>query len=355
MVIKILIVDDEPINVKLIEEILQYEEGFQYKSTTDGESALALLDEYDPDIIILDIMMPGMNGYDVCRKIKQQGKHRFAKILMVSGKTLIEERLEGYEAGADDYITKPFVDDELLAKIKVFSALKKTEEIDELKTGILQLFSHETKTPLNGIILGSQLILDTPALPEKIIEYAKLIKISGERIHDLVRKILLLSSLKTNNSLNYGSQTVLQYMEDTVKQAKQQHHSVSCAFTIDCPVDFHVNVDWKLFHEAFFAVVNNAIEFSPQGGTVSIAAHKNPEKVYFRVKDEGEGIKPSRIEKIFDEFYSQNIENHSKGTALSLAIGKKIMKLHGGNLTAESVPGEGATFIFSFPGEVAVD
>jgi len=125
MAIKVLIVDDEPINVKLIEEILEYEQDFQYRSAFNGIDALALVDEYNPDLIILDIMMPGMSGYDVCAKIKSDKKHKIAKVLMVSGKAMIEERLQGYEAGADDYITKPFVDDELLAKLKVFSKLKR--------------------------------------------------------------------------------------------------------------------------------------------------------------------------------------------------------------------------------------
>lgn len=348
MTIKVLIVDDEPINVKLIEEILQYEDDFQHRSAANGEAALAILDEYNPDIIILDIMMPGMNGYDVCREIKNQGRHKFSKILMVSGKSLVEERLQGYSAGADDYITKPFVDDELLAKLKVFSDLKKTEEIDELKTGILQLFSHETKTPLNGILLGSQLILDTPSLPEKVIEYAKLIKISGERIHDLVRKILLLSSLKNCRSLNFGVQSVRQYLEGVAHQNKHPLES-ECTFEIECPEDFNLEVDWKLFHEAFYATVQNAIQFSPKGGTVKISAIYNDKNIFLRVKDEGPGIESALIERIFDEFYSQNIENHSNGTALSLAIGQKILNLHNGNLVAESVPGEGATFVFTLP------
>lgn len=353
MPIKVLIVDDEPINVKLIEEILEYEEGFQYESAIDGESALTLLDGYNPDIIILDIMMPGMNGYDVCKEIKKRNHHKFAKILMVSGKSSVEERLEGYKAGADDYISKPFVDDELLAKLKVFSDLKRTEEIDELKTGILQLFSHETKTPLNGILLGSQLILDTPSLPNKVNEYAKLIQISGERIHDLVRKILLLSSLKNNRSLHFGSQSVKQYLQGVVNQSK---HPLDLGFNfeIDCPKDFNLEVDWKLFHEAFFATINNAIQFSPKGGTIYLSANCDEKNVYFRVRDEGPGIQPALLERIFDEFYSQNIENHSKGTALSLAIGQKILNLHDGNMRAESTPGKGATFIFTLPLSTAV-
>jgi len=348
MPIKVLIVDDEPINVKLIIEILRYEEDFQYRFAVDGESALALLDECNPDIIILDIMMPGMNGYEVCREIKKRGRHKFSKILMVSGKSLVEERLEGYSAGADDYITKPFVDDELLAKLKVFADLKKTEEIDELKTGILQLFSHETKTPLNGILLGTQLILDTPSLPDKVVEYAKLIQISGERIHDLVRKILLLSSLKNNRSLNFGCQSIRQYIEGVIQQTKHPLEEEYC-FDLSCHEDFILEVDWKLFHEAFYAAIHNAIQFSPKGGTVFISVEHEKKNVCIRIRDEGPGLKPALMEKIFDEFYSQNIDNHSKGTALSLAIGQKIMQLHEGNLTAESPPGEGATFVFTLP------
>jgi two-component system, sensor histidine kinase and response regulator len=348
MAIKVLIVDDEPINVKLIEEILEYEDDFQYRAAANGMDALALLDEYNPDIIILDIMMPGMSGYDVCRRIKKDKKHKFAKVLMVSGKAMVEERLEGYAAGTDDYITKPFVDDELLAKLKVFSKLKKTEEIDELKTAILQLFSHETKTPLNGILLGSQLILDTPSISEKVSEYAKLIKISGERIHDLVRKILLLSSLRNNRSLKTGCQSVQKYLHGVVELVTGAKDE-KCKVIVNCPNDFILEVDWKLFHEAFYAVVENGIKYSPAGATVELAASCDDSAVTFRVVDKGPGIDPEIKEMIFDEFYSQHIENHTKGTALSLAIGKEIMNLHQGKLCVESVLGEGASFIFTLP------
>lgn len=348
MTIKILIVDDEPLNVKLIEEILEYEQDFQCRSALNGMEALALLDSYYPDIIILDIMMPGISGYEVCRRIKKDHKHRFAKILMVSGKAMVEERLEGYQAGADDYITKPFVDDELLAKLKVFSKLKKTEEIDALKTSILQLFSHETKTPLNGILLGSQLIIDTPFVSDKIVEYANLIKISGDRIHDLVRKILLLSSLRNKRPLHFSAQSVQEYLNGIARETPSQHEK-NCTLRVNCPLDFVLNVDWELFHEAYFSVVENGIKYSPCGATIELVASTEEGLATFRVIDKGEGISPEIKEKIFDEFYSQNIENHTKGSALSLAIGKEIMHLHQGELCVQSTLGEGSCFTFTLP------
>lgn len=347
MISKVLIVDDEPINVKLIEEILEYEDSFTCKTAVSGEDALSMLDHYHPDIILLDIMMPGISGYEVCHRIKKDKRHKFAKVLMISGKAMVEERLQGYEAGADDYITKPFIDDELLAKLKVFSKLKKTEEIDELKTSILQLFSHETKTPLNGILLGSQLIIDSPSLPAKITDYAKLIKISGERIHNLVRKILLLSNLRNNKKLFFRSQSVQKYLSELVETTCS--NKKKCSVTVNCPTDFDMNVDWNLFHEAFSAVVENALKYSPENEPIVIDAFIRESGPFFRVTDQGNGLDPSSKDKIFDEFYSQHIENHSKGTALSLAIAREIMTLHLGTLTVESELGQGASFLFTLP------
>ena len=299
MTTKVLIVDDEPINVTLIEEILEYEENFQYKSVLNGLDALASLDTYNPDIVILDIMMPGISGYEVCRRIKNDKKYKFSKVIMVSGKAMIEERLQGYEVGADDYITKPFVDDELLAKLKVFSKLKKTEEIDQLKTTILQLFSHETKTPLNGILLGSQLILDTPFLSEKIADYAKLIKLSGERIHDLVRKILLLSSLRNNRHLRTETQSVSRYLDELAIHFNTVP-GLKCMLAVNCPTDFNLTVDWTLFHEAFNAVIENAIKYSPAGAMVKVSATNEDAFSVFEVIDSGLGIAPEHQKMIFD-------------------------------------------------------
>ncbi len=115
---KILIVDDDPMNLKFLKEILSDE--YNIKAALSGEEALEIIFDFMPEILSLDIMMPGVDGYEVCKKIRANEKLANIKILLVSAKAMLNEKLMGYEVGADDYITKPFEHEELLAKIKIF-------------------------------------------------------------------------------------------------------------------------------------------------------------------------------------------------------------------------------------------
>ena len=115
---KILIVDDDPMNLKFLKEILSDE--YNIKAALSGEEALEIIFDFMPEILLLDIMMPGVDGYEVCKKVRASEKLANIKILLVSAKAMLNEKLMGYEVGADDYITKPFEHEELLAKIKIF-------------------------------------------------------------------------------------------------------------------------------------------------------------------------------------------------------------------------------------------
>jgi len=115
---KILVVDDDPMNLKFLKEILSDE--YNIKAALSGEEALEIIFDFMPEILLLDIMMPGIDGYEVCKKIKANEKLANIIILLVSAKAMLNEKLRGFEVGADDYITKPFEHEELLAKIKVF-------------------------------------------------------------------------------------------------------------------------------------------------------------------------------------------------------------------------------------------
>ncbi|PCI24204.1 MAG: hypothetical protein COB67_11835 [SAR324 cluster bacterium] len=128
---RILIIEDDETNVEILMEILQ--DDYTLHVSFSGEEGLDNICSFAPDIVLLDVMMPGMNGYEVCRHIRQNPQLAFIKVILVSAKAMLNERLEGYEAGADDYITKPFDHSELIAKLQVFQRLKYAEEMNKVK------------------------------------------------------------------------------------------------------------------------------------------------------------------------------------------------------------------------------
>ncbi|MCZ6449819.1 MAG: response regulator [Deltaproteobacteria bacterium] len=131
---RILLVDDNPTNLAILAEMLGDE--YRWEAATSGEEALEIAPDFQPDLILLDVMMPGINGYETCRRIRANPALRNVKIVMVSAKALVSERLEGYDAGADDYLTKPFDEKELLAKVRVYLSREQMKrEIMEMLRG----------------------------------------------------------------------------------------------------------------------------------------------------------------------------------------------------------------------------
>lgn len=127
---KILVVDDDAVNLDVIEEALDNE--YNIKTCLNGEETLNVIEQYNPDIVLLDIMMPGIDGYEVCQKIRENPNLYHTKIIFISAKEMLKDRLAGYQVGGDDYIVKPFEEEELRAKVKVFLRLKYEEEIKSL-------------------------------------------------------------------------------------------------------------------------------------------------------------------------------------------------------------------------------
>ncbi|MFQ5501382.1 MAG: response regulator [Phycisphaerae bacterium] len=186
---KILAVDDSATNVAVMQEMLN--EAYNLKTAASGEEALEIANDFRPDITLLDIMMPGIDGYEVCRRMRATPSLRQTKIIMVSAKALVSERLEGYAAGADDYITKPFAEDELQAKIKVYLRLKNVEEVDQLKNGVVSLLGHEMRSQINGILLPTTLLMsdeDMAGVERKML--ADMVYRNIKRLHGLLEDIV---------------------------------------------------------------------------------------------------------------------------------------------------------------------
>ncbi len=344
---KILIVDDARINLELLKKLL--EDRYIIETAESGEKALEIIPDFRPDLILLDIMMPGIDGYETCRRIRKEPQYRFIKIILVSAKALVEDRLQGYEAGADDYIIKPFDTKELKAKVKVFSQLKREEELNQLKGDLLILFSHETKTPLSVIIGLSEILQKSYDLEDDLKKHIETISQKAYQLLDFINKTAFICSLKSGLEPSKSLGSVTTHLKGATKMLNDTASQKKVAFELDIINDMELYADWTVFDKALGFVLENAVKFSPEGGTVTIQTELSEGQYETRIIDQGEGIKSDWIDNIFDEFAVQNIMHHQKGQGLSLAISRYIMELHNGTIGVESTLGNGATFILSLP------
>lgn len=352
---KVLLVDDDARNIRIFEEILEDE--FILDSAGDGESALEKVGSYGPDIVLLDVMMPGIDGLEVCRRIRQHDDFRYIKIILVSGKARLEERLEGYAAGADDYVTKPFDHMELLAKVNVYAKLKTIEEVDRLKTDFLFLITHETGTPLNAIIGFSTLLLNDQSLSDEQKAMAGEILDAGRYLHEKVDRILLLSALKKEEDC---PKTEI-FSHDLVESALQAVEGVirEKNITIDRTRNegFRFQGNYQLVQKALIFLMENAVKFTPGGGTVKVREFVSDDGQHqlIQVQDNGSGIGGKLSDMLFGEFRVTSINHHDNGLGISLALVKIIVELHGGTVHAEDAADGGAILTVSFPAKAQED
>ncbi|MCA9728837.1 MAG: response regulator, partial [Candidatus Eisenbacteria bacterium] len=194
---RVLAVDDDAMNLLILREIL--EEECDLQTVDNGQAALEAARTFRPDLILLDIMMPGMSGLEVCRAVRAEPSLRFIKIILVSAKASLTERLEGYDAGADDYVIKPFDGSELLAKVRVFCSLRFMEETDQIKSDFLTVLAHETRTPLTRIV-GAVAVLGDLAKSGDTQQFLQIIDQASGQIQYLLDRILLILSFRMSAS-----------------------------------------------------------------------------------------------------------------------------------------------------------
>ena len=343
---KILIVDDDPIGRHILEEAL---EQYETRTAGTGTEALTLIGAFQPDLVLLDVNLPEFSGYDVCRAIREDKSAHLMKIVLVSANVSLEERLRGYAAGADDYVTKPFDTEELQAKVDVFVKLKREEEVAEAKSNLLGLFTHETRTPL-GVIIGlSDLLRSDPGKSEETRQCAHAIYKSGLDLHQFIEKATLLGRLKggykpersrdilhlhVNRAINRNQPLI---DEKDISIIKQISHEIS------------MDLDWEMMDEVLSYMIENAVKFSEPGDEVTVAAVQEDSVCRIRISDHGEGISSSWINSIFGEFAIRDLNHHKRGQGLSLSISKQVVELHAGRIDVYSELGLGTSFKITLP------
>jgi signal transduction histidine kinase len=277
-------------------------------------------------------MMPGIDGYETCRRLREDPELRYVKIILVSAKAMTSERLRGYQAGADDYITKPFVPEELEAKVEVFLRLKNVEELDLLKTDALVLLNHETRTPLTGIRSTLELLAHNPEAPFE--ERDRLLAIamgSCFRLESLLDKALLIAELRaekadlTEQVVSFDSllEAALDYTQPLFNERGVELCIGRGAGATLCGAPQYLRI-------ALQALLESAVCNSPKGGKIGLGAETAGDDTFITLTDEGPGLRS------FMELATPDLRHHSGGDSLGPALSHEIIRRHSGSITLDA-------------------
>ncbi len=380
--ITILIVDDTPANISILGEFLT---PYKVKVALDGYKALRMLEEgLRPTIILLDIMMPGIDGYEVCKRIKNNPETRDIPVIFISALSDLADKVKGFQYGAVDYITKPFHLAEVNSRItshlnitlyrkelqkanelleqkvrertlELESAKEKAEEANRVKSHFLSLFSHEMRTPLAGIMGFSEALIDGVEGSEKQ-EYISYLYDSAQRLKGTIESILTLKNLEAETKqLVAVSFDVAARVQTLIKphidKAKDKKLAVKVNFLMQ---DNMVTLDQGMFDVILNNIVGNAVKYTEQGTVnVTLTDDRSGEErfLYLVVKDTGPGIPQEKHIQIFEEFrqVDEGIRRNFEGVGLGLSLVRKYVEACGGSIELESFTGRGSIFTIKLP------
>lgn len=347
---RVLAIDDDPLNQAIYEEIFAGD-GYELSLGASCAEAIESVTAQRPDVLILDILLPDGSGYDVCRALRSDPDLRFTKIILVSCRRRVEERLEGYEAGADDYVTKPFAYDELIAKVQVFAKLKSIEELNEFKASVIRLLCHETRTPLNAIVGPAEMLAVSDDISrEDRLEWADMILGSSRKLVELNEKVLMLSGLR-GETLTIARHPV--NLVPLIGAVTEEFRAIAAERRVDIriegPDELVVAGEDDSLQFVMRALIDNAMRVSPEESELVIEYERDGHSGRVAVIDQGPGIGPDLASCLFEEMAEVDIRHHHQGLGLSLALCRSIVEHLEGRIHAQSSPGRETRFTFELP------
>lgn len=399
---KILIVDDMPANIKFLSEALRPD--YRVIAATSGAEALSIAaSAAPPDIILLDIIMPEMNGYEVCKALKESEQTRDIPVIFITALGEEEDEAKGLELGAVDYITKPFkpaivrarigatlqLKEEMDARKKLLLELEQLNEnlehlvkertleleqanqqlmeLDRMKTAFMTAVSHELRTPLTSVRGFSELTLrdfkstflpkgparrKTDTVSMKIDNNLKVIVVESKRLQSLINNVILLTALDAD-MVDWDMEFVpaVDIVQDAVARvedlATKKELEVKLDVEPELPMVFG---DKSRLLQTMHNLLHNAVTFTEQGA-VSITAKREKDTVLFQISDTGLGIDSETCPNIFNKFrqIGEILTDKPCGLGLGLPICKAIVEHHGGKIWFKSEQGRGSVFSFTLP------
>ena len=386
----ILIVDDTIYNIQLL-SLMLVRQGYKVQQATSGLEALEKVEQELPDIILLDIRMPALNGYEVCIRLKANPVTKDIPIIFISSVEEPSEKVEAFSVGGVDYISKPFQLIEVLARIETHlrlcslqkklqeqneqlqiatealsRSLKQERALSQMKTDFISVVSHEFRTPLTTIQSASELLEHYQWTKAEEVEQLHQIQSEVKHMTALMEDVLFLSGTNTNKvKINLTSFDILNFCRQILRQTQRTFakgynlksflYITNTNTSIENPhlqtelPNLIVTMDEKLLRQILTNLLTNAIKYSPQNKNIDFQITLESDRVCFVVTDYGIGIPEDDLEHLFSAFHRGKNVGVLPGTGLGLSIVKNCVDIHHGTISVESQLEIGTKFTVVLP------
>ncbi len=355
----ILIIEDNPINLRILLHVLM-NAGFNVLVADAGEPGLLMAYENTPDIILLDVILPGIDGFEVCRQLKINEVTQAIPIIFITGLTKTENIVQAFEIGAVDYITKPLQAAEVLARINTHLTMNRLQidlanEVEERGRLIEELnafahmVAHDLKNPLGNIVgFANILQKEYGRLPQDEIQFAlDAVSDSAYKMSDIIDALLSLARVRQSEVTLYAVE-MDSIITEVLKRLKQNLKEANAS--IECPSSWpQVMGHRSWIEEVWVNYISNAIKYGGDPPQISLGwSEESEDFICFWVQDNGPGLTTDQQEKLFRPFTRFN-QDKVEGHGLGLSIVQRIVLKLGGHVGIESTPGAGSKFLFSLP------
>ena len=388
----ILVIDDNPTNLEILDYTLSVA-GYTVNTETKGANVIQRIHFSIPDLILLDILLPDINGLELCQRLKSDPVTESIPIIFMTALAATVDRVKGLNLGAVDYITKPFQREELLARVQTHlslrqlsktlevknqqlteltedlenkvaerttelkQALEKEKELNQLKSRFITMASHEFRTPL-AIISSSSGILQEFSdrlNEERKQEHLQTIQNTIKHITQILDDVLMINRAEGNKiELYLEAADIIDFCRYLIQETAANHSQYSINFSVDLgekitAESLIIQFDKKLLQQVITNLLNNAIKYSPNHNLVNFNLTKVDDQIIFKISDHGIGIPETDQVKLFESFHRASNVGNIAGTGLGLSIVKQCVDLHRGRISVESQIGKGTTMTVSIP------
>jgi hypothetical protein len=357
---KVLVVDDVPTNVMLVQAILK-KEGYTILTTDGGAKALRIAQEKHPNLILLDIMMPEMDGYEVLQHLKSNPETNDIPVIIMSALSDMQSIVKGYQLGAIEYVTKPFQREELVKRVahryELFSIKRIKRELEdtiESRDTLYSVIAHDLRSPLGSLKMMNNAILmmvDKKQVSDEVFEMLQMMNKTSEEIFQLLDNLLKWAKNRLNKQSIYKQTVDINGIINSTAQlfipmATQKNIHITIE-NMDSELMGAIDID--MVKTIVRNLLSNAIKFSYENGNIILSSKTEGDFVIVSVQDAGKGIKKEDQDKLLKQntHFTTYGTNNEKGSGLGLMLCKDFIEQHGGKLWFESEEGKGTTFHFS--------